>query len=139
MYLTAKEILDNLEETKKLDKLIDQFSDYQLVITGHSLGAGVASVVALLLKPKPKYSHLVCYAFSPPGCVLRFVSGRCFLLLRREEGREGREREWEGEREYLSAMYNVMYYNTLYMYIHHYTCSCNITFTQTFFFSIVSL
>ena len=43
---------------------------YQLVVTGHSLGAGVASVLALLLKPI--YPDLICYSYSPPGCIFRF-------------------------------------------------------------------
>ena len=42
---------------------------YRLVITGHSLGAGVASLLAVLLKPQ--YPHLICYAFSPPGGLMR--------------------------------------------------------------------
>lgn len=78
MYLTATQILDVLDKNQVLDKLIDEHKDYQLVITGHSLGAGVASVLAVLLKPKEKYSNLVCYAFSPPGCVLRYFSIICF-------------------------------------------------------------
>ena len=40
-------------------------------MTGHSLGAGVASVLAVLLKPA--YPHLHCYAYSPPGCIFRHV------------------------------------------------------------------
>jgi sn1-specific diacylglycerol lipase len=38
---------------------------YELLITGHSLGAGLATVVSLLLKRK--YPQLVCFAYSPPG------------------------------------------------------------------------
>ena len=45
--------------------------DYKLVITGHSLGAGVASILAVLLRPQ--FPDLVCYAFSPPGCIFRCV------------------------------------------------------------------
>ena len=78
MYLTATQILADLNKTKVLDNLMDEHKDYQLVITGHSLGAGVASVLAVLLKPKEKYSNLVCYAFSPPGCVLRYVCQTIF-------------------------------------------------------------
>ena len=73
MYLTAAQILADLNKTKVLDNLMDEHKDYKLVITGHSLGAGVASVLAVLLKPKEKYKDLVCYAFSPPGCVLRYA------------------------------------------------------------------
>ncbi|CAD7703304.1 unnamed protein product [Ostreobium quekettii] len=36
-----------------------------LVITGHSLGAGVGSLVALLLRRR--YPNVTCWAFSPPG------------------------------------------------------------------------
>ena len=41
--------------------------DLQLVITGHSLGAGVAALLALRLLPH--FPALRCYAFSPPGAV----------------------------------------------------------------------
>ncbi|XP_007257305.2 diacylglycerol lipase-beta [Astyanax mexicanus] len=39
--------------------------EYRLVITGHSLGAGTASLLAVLLRST--YPTLQCYAFSPPG------------------------------------------------------------------------
>uniref|UniRef100_A0AAR2KDK0 sn-1-specific diacylglycerol lipase n=1 Tax=Pygocentrus nattereri TaxID=42514 RepID=A0AAR2KDK0_PYGNA len=39
--------------------------EYRLVITGHSLGAGTASLLAALLHST--YPTLKCYAFSPPG------------------------------------------------------------------------
>ena len=45
------------------------------MIVGHSLGAGVASALAVLLRPQ--YPGLVCYAMSPPGCVFRYVQGNC--------------------------------------------------------------
>lgn len=38
----------------------------RLVITGHSLGSGVASILSVLLKPQ--YPGVKCYAFSPMGC-----------------------------------------------------------------------
>lgn len=44
--------------------------NYQLIITGHSLGAGVAAILAVLLKPAYPYLH--CYAYSPPGCIFRY-------------------------------------------------------------------
>ena len=40
----------------------------RLVIVGHSLGAGVASLLSLLLRPH--YSSLRCYAISPPGALV---------------------------------------------------------------------
>jgi len=43
-------------------------SHYKLVITGHSLGAGAAILLAMILKPT--YPSLHCYAFGTPGSVL---------------------------------------------------------------------
>lgn len=45
---------------------------YQLVITGHSLGAGVASILALLIKLNLNFPNMTCYAFSPPGSLFSF-------------------------------------------------------------------
>lgn len=42
-------------------------TDYQLMITGHSLGAGTAAVLSLLLRGK--YPSLRCIAFGTPGSV----------------------------------------------------------------------
>ncbi|KAI7796875.1 diacylglycerol lipase-beta [Triplophysa rosa] len=42
--------------------------EYKLVITGHSLGAGTASLLAVLLRST--HPTLECYAFSPPGGLL---------------------------------------------------------------------
>ncbi|XP_016402928.1 sn1-specific diacylglycerol lipase beta-like [Sinocyclocheilus rhinocerous] len=43
--------------------------EYKLVITGHSLGAGAASLLAVLLRST--HPTLECYAFSPPGGLMR--------------------------------------------------------------------
>lgn len=43
--------------------------EYKLVITGHSLGAGTASLLAVLLRST--HPTLECYAFSPPGGLMR--------------------------------------------------------------------
>lgn len=49
-----------------------RLQSYKLVITGHSLGGGVASVLAWLYLPA--YPDLVCYAFAPPGGLMRCAS-----------------------------------------------------------------
>ena len=51
--------------------------NYHLVLTGHSLGAGVASLLAVLFKPKHPTLH--CYAYSPPGCVIRYCNYKLIL------------------------------------------------------------
>ena len=44
-----------------------KLKDYQLIVSGHSLGAAAASVVSLLLKSE--YPSLRCILYSPPGCI----------------------------------------------------------------------
>ena len=39
------------------------------VCTGHSLGGGTAAILAILLREE--YPDVTCYAFSPPGGLLR--------------------------------------------------------------------
>ena len=41
----------------------------KIVITGHSLGAGTAALLAILLRPK--YPDLKCFTYSPPGGLMR--------------------------------------------------------------------
>jgi sn1-specific diacylglycerol lipase len=75
MYRTAVGIRDQLLEPQQgkkpvLTNTLKQNNLYRLVIVGHSLGAGVASILAILLKDY--FPDLVCYAYSPPGCVFSF-------------------------------------------------------------------
>lgn len=71
MYATAKFILEEIKQNKLLEKeyKAEGCKDYQLVLAGHSLGAGVVSILSVILKPQ--YPNLKCYAFSPPGCIFR--------------------------------------------------------------------
>ena len=41
------------------------------VCTGHSLGGGTAAILAILLREE--YPDTTCYAFSPPGGLLRYL------------------------------------------------------------------
>ena len=81
MYITAKHIFKYIVTEGVLERAFkeahEQYHEhcgledkkYRLIITGHSLGGGVASVLSILLKPF--YPDLFCYAFSPPGCIFR--------------------------------------------------------------------
>jgi sn1-specific diacylglycerol lipase len=52
----------------KLKEIMEgEYKDYRLRIVGHSLGAGCAAVLSVMLRPV--YPNLRCLAFSPPGCV----------------------------------------------------------------------
>ncbi|KAG6966337.1 hypothetical protein JG688_00006816 [Phytophthora aleatoria] len=52
------------------------YHDYGLVLTGHSLGAGTACLLSVMLRAK--YPQLRCFAFSPPGCTMSpGLASRC--------------------------------------------------------------
>lgn len=65
MVQAAKFVLRRLEETRALTDALLARNGYGLVITGHSLGAGAAVVLATMMRPQ--YPNLKCFAFSPPG------------------------------------------------------------------------
>lgn len=44
------------------------YREYGLLLTGHSLGAGTACLLAVMLRSK--YPNLRCFAYSPPGCTM---------------------------------------------------------------------
>ena len=61
-----------------------KYPTYHLVITGHSLGAGAAVLLSMLLKPR--YPKVRCFAFSPPGGLLskaaaRFTETFCLSVI----------------------------------------------------------
>jgi hypothetical protein len=51
-----------------LDDTSSQYHDCGLVITGHSLGAGVAALMTCLLKPN--FPNICCYSYCPPGSLV---------------------------------------------------------------------
>ncbi|KAK7918955.1 hypothetical protein WMY93_010239 [Mugilogobius chulae] len=59
-YIYKKLINDGI-----LNQAFSIAPEYKLVITGHSLGAGTAALLAVMLKNS--FPTLKCYAFSPPG------------------------------------------------------------------------
>ncbi|KAJ3112317.1 hypothetical protein HDU96_004691 [Phlyctochytrium bullatum] len=69
MLITASNIRDEISGL--LEELVlnpsSRYYNYKLVVCGHSLGAGVASLLSYLLNIKGH--RATCYAYSPPGCI----------------------------------------------------------------------
>jgi sn1-specific diacylglycerol lipase len=56
-------------------------SAYQLVLVGHSMGAGIAACVGLMLRPA--FPELFCMAYSMPGTVLSYeLAEECATWIR---------------------------------------------------------
>ncbi|KAK6745436.1 hypothetical protein RB195_011892 [Necator americanus] len=68
MLMSARYVFDTLRKHQVLEDLAVLNTGYQLVVCGHSLGAGVASLLTLLLKQE--HPDVRCFAFAPPGCVI---------------------------------------------------------------------
>ncbi|KZC11064.1 Sn1-specific diacylglycerol lipase beta [Dufourea novaeangliae] len=68
MIIGARVILGQLKENKILEQAFNTYPQYNLVITGHSLGAGVGILLAFLLRPT--YPNLKVYAFATPAGLL---------------------------------------------------------------------
>ncbi|XP_059158872.1 diacylglycerol lipase-beta-like isoform X2 [Physella acuta] len=62
----ANYIKSKLESLNILEAAFGQLREgAALVLVGHSLGAGVAAILSVLLRPQ--YPDLICFSFSPPG------------------------------------------------------------------------
>lgn len=74
MLQSANFVLRQLESKEILKQTFMQYPNYHLVITGHSLGAGAAVLLSILLKPS--YPKVRCFSFSPPGGLLSLAAAR---------------------------------------------------------------
>ncbi|EED94359.1 predicted protein [Thalassiosira pseudonana CCMP1335] len=65
----AKWVYEDLERHGILDNAMksQEYAGFKLRIIGHSLGAGIAAMLSLMLRQT--FPLLRCLAFSPPGCV----------------------------------------------------------------------
>ncbi|XP_059481731.1 diacylglycerol lipase-beta-like isoform X2 [Neocloeon triangulifer] len=68
MIHVAQYVLRTLQQESILTEAFESHPEYNLIVTGHSLGAGVAVLLGLMLKPT--YPDLKCYAFAAPGGLL---------------------------------------------------------------------
>ncbi|KAJ3165827.1 hypothetical protein HK101_012058 [Irineochytrium annulatum] len=72
MLRTARNIVEDIAREEVLSVLLlDERSacyGWPLIVTGHSLGGGVAALVACMLRED--YPSASCYAYEPPGCLL---------------------------------------------------------------------
>ncbi|KAF8793724.1 Sn1-specific diacylglycerol lipase alpha like protein [Argiope bruennichi] len=60
---SALYLQNKLDELNILERAFSENPTYSLALTGHSLGGSIASILALLLRPK--YPDLQCYAYGP--------------------------------------------------------------------------
>ena len=67
------------DEGGGLEHILQRFSDekYAIEIVGHSLGAGVATLLALLLSQKHESMAIDVYGYAPPACVSPALSNLC--------------------------------------------------------------
>lgn len=69
IYIKRKIEEDNLIQKALTHNPAKNTQNFGLVLVGHSLGAGTAAILAILLKPQ--YPSLQCFSYSPPGGLLR--------------------------------------------------------------------
>ena len=50
--------------------------EYQVTLVGHSLGAGAAALLAMMLRAKG-ITNMHCYAFAPPMCCEPDLAASC--------------------------------------------------------------
>lgn len=74
MAAGADKLIAKLKDTNLLERAFNTYPEYSLVITGHSLGAGVGILLGLRLRAK--YPDLKVYAFGTPAGLLSREAAR---------------------------------------------------------------
>jgi len=72
MYKSALNVKQAIDRRGTFHSTVkdSRYKDYQLIVVGHSLGAGCASLLAILYKEE--YPQLRCIAYSPPGGLMSY-------------------------------------------------------------------
>ncbi|XP_031627967.1 sn1-specific diacylglycerol lipase alpha isoform X2 [Contarinia nasturtii] len=68
VYIRNKLEDENLIQRAQQHNLERKTDKFGLVLVGHSLGAGTAAILSILLKPQ--YPSILCFSYSPPGGLL---------------------------------------------------------------------
>jgi predicted solute-binding protein len=73
MTVIAKEILS------RMSAMVKAFikDGYQLLVTGHSLGAGVAAILSILIKHELEIDNLKAILFATPPVISQAESFNC--------------------------------------------------------------
>lgn len=71
---SCNQIIKNLMDNNLLDSILEKFPGYDLVFTGHSLGAALAILVGAKLRSK--YRNLMVYGFGTPSGMLTREAAR---------------------------------------------------------------
>lgn len=68
MAISSDQLIKSLYDENLLNKIMEHYPDYEFIITGHSLGAGIAILTGAKLRAH--YPNLKVYAFATPGGLL---------------------------------------------------------------------
>jgi sn1-specific diacylglycerol lipase len=74
MIISSEWIMEHLAAHQTLEKAFAEHPTYQLRVTGHSLGAGCALILSLMLRKT--YPNLRCLPYSPPGGLVTMKTAR---------------------------------------------------------------
>lgn len=74
MIVGCDQILAQLADGNLLERITNEYPDYSLILTGHSLGAGVVCLLGARLRSK--YPDLKVYAFATPAGLLSREAAR---------------------------------------------------------------
>lgn len=72
MVLAATNTLHTLQGHQVLETAYQRYPEFELVILGHSLGAGTATLLSFLLRER--FPRLKCFAYGPPGGLLSLAA-----------------------------------------------------------------
>ncbi|KAJ8680287.1 hypothetical protein QAD02_016074 [Eretmocerus hayati] len=74
MIIGARVLLKQLDQYQVLEKAFKTYPHYDLTLTGHSLGAGLAVLLGTLIRPR--YPNLRVYSFATPAGLLSREAAR---------------------------------------------------------------